>query len=401
MYKLKFILFSLLGLSLSIEVSALQCRSLFLDPAGKPSYRFQNNEASHTLSQILRDNHLDFSYFIKSYARKIQKTHPDLYPTLMNLLKHKGWIAGDNHGGNYTVGSVNGKMKYYFADIKDGGYGPLFYNFVNLVLNTHAVTKRTDSAKIYYVADLLIETYLKGLKKERMLAPHQIREALQTTKAEYRQLQNEDVARFLNIERTRFNLSKPSLMPINLNSAKMTQFKSELNAHLQATDAINKVLDFAIRLKERGGSKDLDRYWALVELKTGDIRIIEFKEINLPAAQVVESSGLDLRTHTEKMMSVYFPETDALTKPVEIRGKLYMMRPRKVDLTSVPYKQKNSKQVSELLSTARYAAYHTGVKQSETTSNATDYIRLLEADSVNVQLLVRQLVKDYYEHLDQ
>lgn len=381
--------------------SALQCRSLFLDPAGVPSYRFQINEFSETLSQEVRDNHLDYSYFIKSYASKIKKSNPDLYPVLMKLLQFKGWVAGDNHSGNYIVAPVNGKMHYYFVDIKDGGLGPVFYNFANLVLNTHAVTKRSKSAKIYEVADLLMETYLKGLKGERMPAPEPVRKALETPVSEYRRLENKDVDRFLNHQRNGFNFDKRNLEPVTEFTESFNTLKKNMSEQLLATGKVTKVLDFAIREKDRGGSKDLERYWTLVEMKSGDLRIIEFKEVNLPAAQVVQSSGMDLQSHTEKMMQVYFPAQDPMIKSIELDGKLFMMRPRKADLMSVPYKQKSEADLLELLSYARYAAYTTGLKQAASSAKMMDYIKLLETHSAEVQLIVRQLIKDYYDHLEE
>lgn len=389
-----------LSLSAANTLAAPKCISLFEDAAGKPAYRFQNNDASHTLSQQVRDNHLDYNYFVKTYPQKVRTAHPDLYPTLMRAIQHKGWVAGDNHSGNYIVAPVKGKMHYYFADIKDGGHGPVFYNFANLVLNTHAVTKRTDSAKIHQVTDLLMDSYLKGLKGERVLEPTPVREALQTSMAEYRKMQNEDVQRFLNASRSGFDFTKKSIVALTNRSTRIAKMKADMTAALQATGVVKTVLDFAIRLKERGGSKDLDRYWALVETKSGDFRILEFKEINVPAAQVVQPSGLSLRAHTEKMMEVYFPDADPTIKPVDLNGQLFMMRPRKVDLISVPYKQKNTDQVVELLTYARYAAYQTGLKQASTLPTLADYIKFIETEPEKFQLLVRQLVKDYYARLE-
>lgn len=389
-----------LSLSAAEALAAPKCISLFEEAAGKPAYRFQNLDASHTLSQQVRDNHLDYNYFIKTYANAVRTQHPALHATLTKLIQHKGWIAGDNHSGNYIVAPVKGKMHYYFADIKDGGFGPVFYNFANLVLNTHAVTKRTHSAKIQEVADILIESYLKGLKSENVVVPDAVREALRTTAGEYRKMQNEDVARFVNASRSGFNFNKKSIEALTNRSTRISKMKADMTEALQATGMVKTVLDFAIRLKERGGSKDLDRYWALVETNAGDFRIIEFKEINVPAAQVVQTSGLSLRAHTEKMMDVYFPEKDPTLKPVELNGQLFMMRPRKVDLITVPYKQKNSNQVDELLAYASYAAYQTGMKQAGTTPTLAAYIKLIESDPAQFQLLIRQLVKDYYARLE-
>ena len=400
-YLKPYLLLSLiLSLSAAEVLAAPKCISLFEDAAGKPAYRFQNLDASHTLSQQVRDNHLDYNYFVKTYPQKVRTENPNLYPVLMRAIQHKAWIAGDNHSGNYIVAPVKRKMRYYFADIKDGGQGPAFYNFANLVLNTHAVTKRTDSAKIHQVTDLLMDSYLKGLKGETVIEPTPVREALQTTMAEYRRMQNEDVERFLNPNRSGFDFSKKSIQVLSNRSARITKMKADMTAALEASGVVKTVLDFAIRLKESGGSKDLDRYWALVETKSGDLRIIEFKEINVPAAQVVQASGLSLRAHTEKMMDVYFPEKDSALQPVDLNGQLFMMRPRKVDLISVPYKQKNTDQVVELLTYARYAAYQTGLKQASTMPTLAAYIKLIESEPAQFQLLIRQLVKDYYARLD-
>ena len=213
-------------------------------------------------------------------------------------------------------------------------------------------------------------------------------------------MQNEDVQRFTNASRSGFNFNKKSIEALTNSSTRIAKLKTDMTSALQNTGVIKTVLDFAIRLKERGGSKDLDRYWALVETTSGDLRIIEFKEINIPAAQVVETSGLSLRAHTEKMMDVYFPEKDPTLKPVDLNGQLFMMRPRKVDLISVPYKQKNTDQVEELMSYARYAAYQTGLKQASTAPTITEYIKFIEAEPAQFQLLIRQLVKDYYARLE-
>jgi hypothetical protein len=394
------ILWITLSLIAAEALAAPKCISLFEEAVGIPAYRFQNNHASHTLSQQIRDNHLDYNYFVKKYPKKVRTDHPRLYPVLMRAIQHKAWVAGDNHSGNYIVAPVKGKMHYYFTDIKDGGLGPAFYNFANLVLNTHAVTKRTDSAKIHQISDLLIDSYLKGLKGETVLEPTPVREALQTSMSEYRRMQNEDVQRFLNPSRSGFDLNKRSVEALPSHSARVIKLKADMTTALQATGVVKNVLDFALRLKERGGSKDLDRYWALVETKSGDLRILEFKEINVPAAQVVQSSGLSLREHTQKMMEVYFPDADPKIKPIEINGQLFMMRPRKVDLISVPYKQKNTDQLVELITYARYAAYQTGLKQASTMPTLANYIKLIESEPENFQLLIRQLVKDYYARVE-
>jgi hypothetical protein len=213
-------------------------------------------------------------------------------------------------------------------------------------------------------------------------------------------MQNEDVARFLNESESGFDFNKKSIQKLP-HTAASARIKTEMTRELQASGVVKSVLDFAVRLKDRGGSKDLDRYWALVETNSGELRILEFKQINIPAAQVFQTSGLSLREHTLKMMAIYFPDKDPTIKPVELGGQLFMMRPRKVDLISVPYKQKNSDQVLELLAYAKYAAYQTGLKQAKTLPELADYIKLLETEPEKIQLLVRQLVKDYYARLDE
>lgn len=360
-----------------------------------PSYQFQYHIASQTLSQKIRDNHLDYVYFTKSYLQKLRTEDPNLATFLEKVLDYKGWISGDNHSGNYIVGPMNGRLQYYFADIKDGGYGPLFYNFANLILNTHAVAKKKDVIKLNSIIQILTEAYLEGLRSKNFEAPDVIKQALSVEMADYNNLLALDISKYVS-KKGKFKFKKANIG--EMTDQEYFETKQALSREILSTGKDKKILDFSLRLKDRGGSKNLRRYWVLVENENNQREIVEFKEVNDPAASVYRLANLNKKENLEKLMKVYFPEEDPLNHVVLVGKDWFVMRPKKVDLISVPYKIENEEQLQTFLNLAKMAAYTTGIKHSVNQAAKSGYLPIIEENPEVFNKLIKVFVKDYLTH---
>lgn len=390
------VIFTLL-LSCSFARSQNLCISLY-QSSQVPDYRFQYHFASQTLSQKIRDNHLDYVYFTKEYLHKLKNENPDLGALLGKILDYNGWISGDNHSGNYIVGPMNGRLHYYFADIKDGGYGPLFYNFANLILNTHAVVKKKNVIKLNSLIQVLVETYLEGLSGKSFETPDVIKQALSVEMSDYKNLLALDVNKYVS-KKGKFKFKKANIdeMP----DQEYFETKQVLAREVLSTGKYKKILDYSLRLKDRGGSKNLKRFWVLVENVNNEKEIIEFKEVNDPAASVYRYARHDKKDNLEKLMKVYFPEEDPLNRVISVGKNWYMMRSKKVDLISVPYKIENEEQLQTFIKLAKMAAYTTGVKHSINHETKDGYLSVIEENKDKFQKLLKVFVKDYLIHFQE
>ncbi|MNT05045.1 hypothetical protein D3C72_1396470 [compost metagenome] len=101
----------------------------------------------------------------------------------------------------------------------------------------------------------------------------------------------------------------------------------------------------------------------------------------------------------EEVMNTFWPDRDPFYQVVFLNGKAFETRRKKVDLMSVPYKQRTPQDLQLLLDMASYAANHTGLLHAKTLTN-TDYLDKVRS---SLPLLVEELKefkKSYKTHLE-
>lgn len=388
---LMMLLIIILGSSAQAQLS---CRRVHLE--SDVTERFQINEASRSLSQVIRDNHRDYVYFLVEYTTWLKTQNTPEARLILEILKQEGWIPGDNHGGNYTVTMKEGVLVYRFVDVKDAGIGPYLYSIANLVLNTHAVA-REGGLKIKQVTRQLMDAYLQGLRGENRATPRVIRQALETDPAQYESWRHEDAERFLN-KHNRFRFKEGRIEELKTQVAQPERVLQNIRESLAQLPEKVELLDVGVRPKDRGGSKDLLRIWAVVRREDRSLQIMEFKQIEMSSAQVYRRSGLSIEDHTNRVIET-FDISDSWMQTAWLDGQLFLMRPRKIELVSIPYKQRNARETEELMAMTSHAAYQNGLHQRGQ-GNGSAYLGLVENNRDAVELAIRNLIKAYYQRLE-
>ncbi|HVK60780.1 MAG TPA: hypothetical protein VM432_04480 [Bdellovibrionales bacterium] len=343
-------------------------------------------EASKNLSQKMRDNAPDFWSYV---ARRGSAYYSP------KILSYHGWILGDLHPGNFIYGPLNGTMSFFVADIKDAGQGPLIADFQRLVTTTYAVNKK--KTPISQTVDLMFDAYLKGVRGQELAMPRKMTKIFKTDAGEYAQMQSEYILK--QIEGERFRM-KPGMVervswektePMRYKKLRASLSKAVTSAYPGAA-----VLDIASRPRERGGSKELVRYWALIKQKT-ELSIIEFKEIGAPAVAAYQKQT-DTVPRYDAIRKIYWPLDDQSYRVVDVDGKEFWMRPKKTDVFRVPYKLEDEKDVQNLLDIATWEAFDYGKKHALQTKGL-GYAEVLELNKESIKQSLSTFTTDYADHI--
>lgn len=250
-------------------------------------------------------------------------------------------------------------MKFFIMDIKDAGQGPYISDIAHQIMATNAVFNRRGKEDIDRSTERQMEAYLSGLQGKKFETHERIDWIFETRKSDF----DQEVQEYVEDKTvgSRFKFKADKLEPLEdhvKGTEKQKQIKAEMTKVITDTVKGAKVLDFGFRPRERGGSKDLTRYWALVR-KGKEKFILEFKQIDDPAvAQYTKQ--LPSIERFNLIMKTFWEKTDPLYQAVYIGGTPFWMRPKKVDVFSVPYKQEDKSERKFLRHLAAYEAYLMG-----------------------------------------
>ncbi len=373
---------------------------------------FKTFEATHSISQIIRDNHRDYSNYVATEYIPFLKSKNENTSLLEYLVQFKGPVPGDNHAGQRIIGPdlTASTLEYFNWDLKEGSvHSPYFYSLANLVLNTHAVVKKNE-VKIKDVAARILYAYIQGLEKSPFPEPATIADAKKFSIKQFNEMLADDLSRFIKKKSHMLKIKEGKLDAFGEQDAELgitrAQLAEAIELYANQTNETVKMLDVAIRPKERG-SAHLRRIWVLIERTNREetdplkLDIIEFKQ-NLPSTmEALFPSNLNQEQAYEMLRKTFGSKNKSNTQLVRLNGHYMEMRRRKVDLMAVPYSQSSIEQAEDALQLASYAAYDQGRRQSEIVpAQQTQSLKtfLLKSDKQVVEE-IRKLVKAYYVHI--
>lgn len=293
-------------------------------------------------------------------------------------LHFQGIVAGDPHVGNFSVIPVlltNGDraLRYLDIDFDDIGLAPFAFDFARVVIAVKA-----DSGVDVKVEDLL-RAYLMGLVGQSQPIPQIFAEAAGLSSSEIDRRVEAYVA-----DKTRgneFKYSRGKLEPIN------GQLSQSDVAPIFARHGT--LLDLAIRPKERGGSVDGERFWALVRVGNRN-QIFELKERQTPGTASYGPQP-EVSEWLRALHATFWPGVDGSSYTlVDLRGKKFWLRDKKVDLVELPESGRDREQASV------YMAWHLGTIHGRQ-PQASAYREAIAQDPAAFKEAVKALKDEYLE----
>lgn len=323
-------------------------------------------EESNNLSQLLRSNAGHYWDYVRQKAPASE---------LAPYLKFEGIVAGDPHMGNFSVIPVTAQgkplMKYLNIDFDDAGRAPFVLDFARLVIVSKASAPRLKTKH-------LVEAYIKGLQGNSWPVPLFISEALRVGIKAHRNAVDAYVSR--NVLNNRFLYRE----------GKIEKSRGEVPvSELEPLFPKGQILDLAIRVRQRGGSKDALRLWVLVD-EGGRLRIHELKAHSPPGVAHYEKQA-PLSQWLKQVQSSFWPGIDTDTyELVEVsKGQLFWKREKKVEIVKPP--QENT---SEFEEASFYLAWHLG-RLHGSQASASEYIAQVRSNPEKLKNSIKPLVKTY------
>lgn len=391
------------------------CQSIYSQTAhlqNESDSLFQTFQATHSISQIIRDNHRDYSSYVATEYIPFLKSNNENTSFLESLIHFKGPVPGDNHAGQRIIGPdlTASALEYFNWDLKEGSVAsPYFYSLANLVLNTHAVVKKNE-IKIKDVANRILYAYIQGLEKTSYPEPTTIADAKKFSIKQFNEMLADDLSRFIKKKSRRLKIKEGKLIAFGEEDSELgitrAQLAEAIELYAKQTGEAIKMIDVAIRPKERG-SAHLKRIWVLVDRMDREetdplkLDIIEFKQ-NLPSTmEGFFPSNMSQEQAYEVLRKTFGSKNKSNTQLVVLNGHYMEMRRRKVDLMAVPYSQSSLEQAEDAMQLASYAAYDQGRRQALFVSDVQtrELKSFLLNNNKQVVEEIRKLVKAYYVHI--
>lgn len=340
--------------------SAMSCDEALLGRAANIQAKtvLRRYEASETLSQKVRDN-------APFYWAETRSRQPIKWQQMPAVLKSQVVAIGDLHSGNFSPVLVPGKgVLYTLFDVKDLGYAPALYDINRLVLNTVAVASRRrhlDASEREAIAREIYVSYRQGLAREDFVLTAQHQVDLPTPEKLQRKLVKKqngktDEDGLLSVDGESTRPLSYAAKELGLTEAEIRpRLERELRTHL----GWGHLRDAIVSVKDRGGSRDQMRIMVLFETQDGRVLMKELKRVGESAVATYQDqpSLLEVQVAASRFLdydiAVLFPQ-------IQIGGSGFVLRDKKVETISVPYKQKEPGDFERLMELARNHAQWVG-----------------------------------------
>lgn len=368
---------------------AMSCEEALLGHAAnlRPRDLKRNYEASETLSQKSRDN-------APYYWAEMRTRKPLKWSELPPVLRSQVIAIGDLHSGNFSPIFVPGKgVLYTLFDVKDLGYAPALFDINRLILNAVAIASRRhklSDRERQFIADEILVAYRQGLMREDFNLTTQYALELPTPDKFQRKLDKKQLRRIESDGL--FGVDGESTRPISFAAQQLgipegeirPMLEKELRTHL----GWGHLRDAIVNLKDRGGSKDQMRIMVLFETQDGRLVMKELKRVGESAVSAFQDqpSLNEVQTAASRFLDY---DIGRLFPQINIGGNAFVMRDKKVESISVPYKQKQDQDFARLMDLSRHHAQWVG----------TFHGRQLFAQSLNLNLRFAEAVRDHHVKL--
>ncbi len=274
--KIVLALISIFFISLSISQAApLSCAA---------SVGLRQLDQSNNLSQFVRAN---TPHFWRWFSGRLHES-----TRLNRLARDTATLPGDNNAANFSfVESTDGwAIKYVdFDDVAPNL--PVLGVLTNATVQASArLEVKAKEASVAPISEDLVQAFYAGIEGDAFEMPKFIANILRQSPKDVRQTVEAYVkSKTKKGERT-FDTDHGELNPLRFRSVQQKRkFEGEIAKILGLPEA--KILDLAVRPKDRGGSANQKRIWVLAEFKKGT-RIVEFKEQGISGTEQFAANQL-------------------------------------------------------------------------------------------------------------
>jgi hypothetical protein len=232
------------------------------------SLGLEQMKESKSLSQLIRSN-------TKNYWSWMKREVPS-NPDIQEWLGFEGTILGDPHLGNFGVSLVVSKsgatqeLRFVPIDFDDVGEGPFVLDLARYVVATEAITSDIKKQDI-------VDAYVDGLSHPFQVLTNptkEVKQALRLKIAEYFHQLEGKIEKNLKKDGNEFDWKTGDLEPYS-----GVISKEDIEDKISGVE----VLSLAHKVIDRGGSKDAERIWVLVQFKqSGRKTIFELKQWQVP-----------------------------------------------------------------------------------------------------------------------
>lgn len=333
---------------------------------------FQGVDGADSVSQLIRSNAAHYWTFAVKAAKSTE---------MRPFAKYEGIVVGDPHLGNFSVVPVrfaSGRwaMKFVDIDFDDAGRGSFAMDFARLVITIKAAD---GDIKIKDV----LEAYVSGLNGETIEAPKKVEKALDLTKAEFQELEDEFVDK--KVRDGKFKLKEEKLEKYSAKYAKKS---------IVALFPGETVVDIATRPNERGGSADAVRIWVLVKDPSGGLRVDEIKGYETPAVAKFSAQPEIQTWYREVQSTLWQGLSDSEYKLVTLEGDPVWLRSKKVTLIDVPYGLSSAKKKEFVSDLSLFDANHLGLLHGAQAS-AKPYAAAISEDPDAFRAAIKTVTRPY------
>jgi hypothetical protein len=228
--------------------------------------------------------------------------------------------------------------------------------------------------------------YLKGLAGKEVKPPEKVKDFLETSVSDYDDMVAEYTAAHSSTDGFVFKAGK--IEPYDARIAHST---------VKALFGSEKVIDLAIRPRDRGGSVDELRIWVLIEDKNARRRIMELKQYAEPATAIYQPQP-PVKQWLYEIRRVFWPGLDGTDYDLVnlARGGWFWVREKRVSLIDVPYSSKKNKQTRFRHQLANYDAYQLGLAHGRQ-AQAEAYRAAIKADPETFHTATKEVEEAYLE----
>ncbi len=274
---------------------------------------------------------------------------------------------GDFHHGNFVFmpDAKTQKMKRLYSDFDDTGRGPLIWDIVRFVITTKSLNIEMENSSLTQV---MLENYLLGLQGQGRISPRFVSK-LESTKS-YETYKEEHAAW---IDRKVNKHRKFKMKDERLEAHSSPELNQSLLAYLNTKfdkQTSIQILDTVRKIPDRGGSKEHDRILVLFEA-AGKLNVYEMKEIKESSISLFGTQD-NFEVRFKKLKAAMFADDPIEFDLLKYAGKTYLIRDKKIEMISVPYRPKKDKDWLLINDMIAWDYYQAGVLHAK--NNVPEYV---------------------------
>ncbi len=310
---------------------------------------------------------------------------------LKSTTQWSGQVTADPHFFNF--GDIHSKNQSGLAlvDVDDSGKASLYFDFVRYSLFIKAYLNLDLTPK-------LLDSYIKGLQQQTVNTPPVLTKAMKPTSLDllaHHQnwvLQHVDNNKKLNNK----DLGLIGFKKLQLQNPEAVKLGEELREALLRDKKAQVIYDIGYKENDSGSSRGMSRFWFSLLDTNLQNRILECKELGLPATSYYEKQS----PHTlriQNVLKVYsdFNTTDSYV--FNLPANSFWCRPKHFEFLDRDVIEKKMTP-AELIVLAEYFAFWLGKRQSLQTDAFSLRITILENKKSVLDQTV-DLIRQYENHV--